>query len=318
MRQLAFCLLLLAQHPHRYYLTGNATDITRTPIPAFALIGGGEDVDEISRWFATKANGGDLLILRATGTDAYNPYFYALAPLNSAQTLIIDSKAAAADPFVLNKISRAEAIFLAGGDQWNYLRLWNQSSTGDALRSAVNRGVPFAGTSAGLAVLGEYIFTAEHDTVTSQEALANPYNDRVQIGHDFLHIPALRNTITDSHFSARNRMGRTLVFLARMLKDFHLTDARAIAIDERTATLLEPDGKLQVAGLGHVYFLRARKVPEVCTAGQPLTISNVEVDRLGAGDRFDTASWIATGGPHYILSVQGGKISSNQSDNSIY
>ena len=318
MRPLALCLFLLAQHPYRYYLTGNPTDIPRHPILAFALIGGGEDVDEINRWFATKANGGDLLILRATGTDAYNSYFSKLAPLNSAQTLIIDSKEAAADPFVLNKISHAEAIFLAGGDQWNYIRFWNQSPTGDALRSAVKRGIPLAGTSAGLAVLGEYIFTAEHDTVTSEEALLNPYDQRVQIGHNFLNIPALRNTLTDSHFSARNRMGRTLVFLARMLKDFHLTDARAIAIDERTAALLEPDGKLQVSGLGHVYFIRAREVPELCSPGVALTLSNIEVHRLAAGDHFDLSTWSGAGGETYTLTVKGGIVTSSQPNQSLY
>ncbi len=318
MRPLAFCLFLLAQHPYRYYLTGNPAPITRTPIPAFALIGGGEDVDEINHWFATKANHGDLLILRATGTDAYNPYFFKLTPLNSAQTLIIDSAEAAADPFVINKITHAGAIFLAGGDQWNYMRLWNQSPTGNALRSAIKSGVPLAGTSAGLAVLGEYIFTAEHDTVTSPEALANPYNERVQLGHNFLNIPALRNTITDSHFSARNRMGRTLVFLARMLKDFHLTDARAIAIDERTAALLEPNGQLQVAGLGHAYFIRARKAPEVCSPGLPLTLSNIEVHRLAAGGRFDLSTWSAVGGETYTLTVKNGIVTSNQANQSIY
>ena len=189
---------------------------------------------------------------------------------------------------------------------------------GDALRSAVQRGIPIGGTSAGLAVLGEYIFTAEHDTVTSAEALANPYTERVQIGHDFLHIPALRNTITDSHFKARDRMGRTLVFLARMLKDFHLTDARAIAIDERTAALLEPDGKLQVAGMGNVYFIRARKSPEVCSPSQPLTLFNVEVYRAAASARFDTNSWTGSGGQSYSLSVAAGRLSSNQPNNSNY
>ncbi len=317
MRLGAFVLWLAASPSYQYLLTGSARDVEAKPTPAFALIGGGQDVDEINRWFVGKANGGDLLVLRASGDGAYNPYFFKLGALNSAQTLIVPSSAAAQDRFVTSKLAHAEAIFLAGGDQWNYVHLWNQSPLGDSLREAVRRGVPLAGTSAGLAVLGEYMFSAEKDTVTSQDALRDPYDERVKIAHNFLEITALKNTITDSHFKARDRMGRTLVFLARLIADFHLPEARAIAIDERTAALMEPDGKLRVAGLGHVYFLRARKPPDVCRPGAPLTMSGVEVYRASSGDSFDTARWAGSGGQVYLLSVSAGSVKS-ESARSIY
>ena len=174
------------------------------------------------------------------------------------------------------------------------------------------------GTSAGLAILGEYIFSAENDTVTSKEALLDPYNDRVKLATGFLDVPLLRHTITDSHFKARDRMNRTLVFLARMLQDFHLHDARAIAIDERTAALMEPDGKLRVAGLGHACFLRAQTLPVVCRAGLPLTMSGVKAYRAGAGDRFDTVKWTGLGGASYLLSVTAGVVTSNLPTGTIY
>jgi cyanophycinase len=318
MRAVALLLVLTAAPAYRYFITGRAEDIQTHPTPAFALIGGGQDVDEINSWFVGKAAGGDLLVLRASGTDAYNSYFYKLTPLNSVQTLVIPSREAAQDKFVANKIRRAEAIFIAGGDQWNYVHLWNESPVGDALRAAIVRGIPLGGTSAGLAILGEYIFTAENDTVTSQEALLDPYAERVKIASGFLRIPALKNTITDSHFKARDRMGRTLVFLARILQDFHLQEARAIAIDERTAALMEPDGKLRVAGLGHVYFLRARTLPSICRPEAPLTMAGVEVYRAGAGSRFDLAKWTGAEGNSYLLSVTAGVIHSNLPGGAIY
>ena len=37
------------------------------------LAGGGKDVDPAFQWFLTRANGGDALVLRASGGDAYNP-----------------------------------------------------------------------------------------------------------------------------------------------------------------------------------------------------------------------------------------------------
>ena len=56
-------------------------------------------------------------MLRASGTDAYNPYIRGLGKTNSVATLLTKSKAAGSDPFVLAKVDAADAIFFAGGDQ---------------------------------------------------------------------------------------------------------------------------------------------------------------------------------------------------------
>ncbi len=44
-----------------------------------------------------------------------------------------------------------------------------------------NRNIVMGGTSAGMAILGEYIFNAKNGTVTSEEALVNPYREDVSI-----------------------------------------------------------------------------------------------------------------------------------------
>ena len=60
------------------------------------LMGGSTDVDEAFQWLCDRATGGDFLVVRATGTDAYNPYVQALCPgLNSVATLINGSAKAA-------------------------------------------------------------------------------------------------------------------------------------------------------------------------------------------------------------------------------
>src|SRR5450631_3787418 len=105
MRFLALVLLLAAATPYRYFVKGSARDVSTKPTSAYALIGGGEDVDEVNQWLVTKAAGGDLLVLRAAGDDAYNPYFFKLGSLNSAQTLVVPSSEAAYDPFVADKIA---------------------------------------------------------------------------------------------------------------------------------------------------------------------------------------------------------------------
>jgi cyanophycinase len=147
--------------------------------------------------------------------------------------------------------------------------------------------------------LTSFLLTAEKDTITSPQALANPYDEHVTIGTDFLHIPLLNNVITDSHFVRRDRMGRLLVFLARILTDQRPTEALAIAIDERTAVLLEPSGAASIAGEGPAYFLRVSGRPEICRPGTPLTLRHFSVYSVKQGGRFDVKTWTGTGGEAY-------------------
>jgi cyanophycinase len=311
-------LLALAAPAYQYFLAGSGRDVQTSTSPGYALIGGSTDVDEFYRWIIHKSGSGDFVVIRASGDGSYDEYIYKLGKVDSVETLVIKTPEAARDPFVADKILKAEALFIAGGDQWNYVHIWNRSPVGDAIRSLIAKGVPIGGTSAGLAILGEYVFTAEKDTVTSKQALRDPFDVHVTVGTNFLCIPVLRHTITDSHFKARDRMGRSLVFLARMLHDYKIPEARGIAVDERTAALIEKDGKLRVEGYGHVYFLRARRKAEVCEPGKPLTMRSIDVYRAAAGSTFDLSQWSGSGGSEYELSVDAGKIESGQPGGGVY
>jgi cyanophycinase len=307
-----------AEPPYKYFLTGDVADVQPAAQPGFVLIGGGKDPDPAFRWLLERSGGGDIVVIRSSGADGYNHYMMEMAHPNSVESIVIANAEAAQDPFVVERIRRAEALFIAGGDQWNYIRLWKDGPVGQAIQSLIDKGVPVGGTSAGLAVLGEYYFSAEHDSVTSAQALANPFDERVQVGSGFLQIPALKGLITDSHFHARDRMGRTLVFLARMLEGDKLQEARGIAIDERTAVLSEKDGKVVVVGEGSAYFVRARQPAEICKPGVPLTARGFEVYRLAAGGDFDLKTWKGQGAAAYTLNVEAGVVTSTQAGGSIY
>src|ERR1700722_17875266 len=103
---------------------GNPQDVVTHPTPGLVLMGGGADVDDAFRWMIQKSGGGDFLVLRASGTDAYNPYIYGMGGVNSVKTLVLKERAASSDAFVLDTINKAEAIFIAGGDQAKYMDLW--------------------------------------------------------------------------------------------------------------------------------------------------------------------------------------------------
>src|SRR5580765_6027853 len=156
--------LAISQTSYQSITAGSAHDVQTKPSFGLALMGGGTDQAEAFRWFLGKAAGGDVVVLRASGTDAYNPYMMKLAQLNSVTTIVIKDRSAASDPEVLEKVRNAEAIFFAGGDQWNYVRMWRDTPLSAVIQKRVAEHVAIGGTSAGLAILGQYYFSAMNDT----------------------------------------------------------------------------------------------------------------------------------------------------------
>ena len=313
---------------YKYIRLGNQVDVKATSQPGFALMGGGDDLDDAFGWLCKRSGGGDFLVLRARGDDEYNSYIKNLCHLNSVSTVIIPDHAAAVDPFVEHAIRHASGLFIAGGDQANYINFWMGTPVEDALNDAIRRGVPIGGTSAGLAVLGEWAYTAQGDKpedadLNSKTALANPFGPRITLVHEFLQIPILKGVITDTHFAKRNRMGRSLVFLARVNEPeskAHPASApgiRSACVEERVAVLLEPDGKGTVVGHGSVYFLNAENYAEVLEPGKPLTFSKIDVQKVGPKHTFDFNAWQGQA-PRYTLSVEAGSITSTQPGGGLY
>lgn len=300
--------------PHAtYYRTGAANDVALHPRAGYALMGGGKDLDEAFRWLCDRADGGDLLVLRASGDDAYNPYIASLCKLNSVATVIIPDREAALEPFVSAKVQTAAAIFISGGDQSKYTGFWRGTPVETALRDAVRRGIPIGGTSAGLAVLGEYIYSAENDRpddpdLKSESALADPFYRQVVTVPDLLGIPILRGIITDTHFDTRQREGRLLVFMARILASGQTVRIRGIGVDEKTALLVEPDGKARVVGKGEVDFFEASGRPTVCKPGLPLSLAPISKESVKTGKSFNLATWQGESAGA-TLSIDKGKLS---------
>jgi cyanophycinase-like exopeptidase len=194
----------------------------------------------------------------------------------------------------------------------------------EALNAHIAAGKPIGGTSAGLAVLGEYIYSAQGDApddadLASHQTLLNPYLARVTVRRNFLNIELLRNTLTDTHFAKRDRMGRTLTFLARIVQDGWSRQPREIAVDAKSAVLVEGDGRARVIGTGKgAYFLSVQEPPSVCRENTPLTFRNLAVYRAPTGSEFNLKEWKGTGGVAYSLSVVEGKIQSTQRNGEVY
>lgn len=296
-----------------YYRVGNSADAAATPTPGLLLFGGSSYDAQAFQWFAERAGGGDILVISATDDDYYNQLFWNLAPVDSVETIVFKARWPAQRQVVYNKLMQADALFITGGDQWKYLSYWQDTLVEQALHDLAARGVPIGGTSAGLAVLGEFVFSAENGTVYSDEALTDPYNMYMTLENDFLHLPGMWHIITDSHFYERDRMGRLVGFLARIRQDGWSTRALGIGVDESTAVLVEANGVATVVGAGYAYFVQAPGAPQQCQPGQPLTYLNVPVYRLegGQGGTFSFVTWQGSGGVSYTFSVIDGAFSTN-------
>ena len=290
-------------HGFRSWLRGSPADVHPATIGGAMLAGGAYDRATAWRWFLEHAGYGDIVTICATCDAVYNGYIFNLHDVDSAQTLKLTKRIATSDPFVLDSLAGADGIFFAGGDQSDYVRVWKDSPVEDAINDAIARGVPVGGISAGLAIQGEFLFSAEKNTITSEKALLNPFNSKVTLQRDMLSIPHLAATITDSHFSERDRQGRLLTFMART------TQVRGIGVDEATAVLLEADGTATVVGPGAGWFLRMGAADVIaCTDGQPLHTRAIDVIAVHRGDIFDLSTWSGTGELHTIRAADGAVI----------
>jgi cyanophycinase-like exopeptidase len=304
------------------FVVGNPADAqpSQNLSPGLVLMGGGTDVDAAFQWMCGRAGGGDFLVIRTTGTDAYNSYIQELCPqMDSVETIIITSITGANSAYVSSQIQNAEALWIAGGDQSTYVALWRNTAVQTGVNFLLNsKQAPVGGTSAGLAVLSQFIYTGALGSVTSSQALANPFHRYVTLDRDLFQQVLGAGKLYDSHFVTRDRMGRSLVFLARIVNNGWAAQPRGIGIDERTALLVLPTGAATMVGSGAAYFLQAPGPAQVLADRTPMTYLNIGVYKLPQGGTFNFSTWTGTGGVAYTLNVNNGSVTSTQAGGNIY
>ena len=304
------------------FIVGNPADAQPAPTlsPGLVLMGGGTDVDAAFQWMCQRAGGGDFVVIRTSGTDAYNPYIQELCPqMDSVETIIITTITGANSAYVSSHIQNAEALWIAGGDQSTYVNLWRGTAVQTGVNFLINSKLaPVGGTSAGEAVLSQFIYTGAVGSVTSSQALANPFHRYVTLDRDLFQSPLGVAKLYDSHFVTRDRMGRSLVFLARIVNNGWATQPRGIGIDEETAILITPNGAATMVGNGAAYFLQAPGPAQVLADRTPLTYLNIGVYKVPQGGTFNFSTWTGTGGVAYTLNVNNGSVTSTQAGGNIY
>lgn len=288
------------------FRTGNPTDVTTENNFLACLAGGGDDDGWGRGWksLLESTNHGDVVIIRADDErGGYEDWIFNdtsslnFPKVNSVTTIVLNSKNDGNDPKIIDLIKKAELVFFAGGDQSDYIDLLKGTAVEALIQARVDQfNLSIAGTSAGMAIMGEFEFGAhypsprdEESNVNALDVLLNPMGIFVDIQKSIIRLPFLNKTITDTHFSQREREGRLLGFIAKTMlieNDF----INGIGADEETALCYNQNGMGQVFGIGNVYVIIPETYPQL-DVDQSLLFKASKVLRLKNNDKFDFNLW---------------------------
>lgn len=185
-----------------------------------------------------------------------------------------ESRAQAGSPDLVEAVNDCTGVFMTGGNQVKLAAIVVGTPLGDAIRRAHRRGALVAGTSAGASILSTHM-------VSFGSGGATPKFRMSQVSEGLGLLPG---AIVDQHFTQRNRFGRLLALVAGNPAQL------GIGVDEDTAAIIGPDGRLEVKGRGVVTVMdgsAALTTAYTATGTQPLMISDVRLHSLPRGAVFD-------------------------------
>lgn len=316
----------LQSHALQIFRTGSTNDLSvRIDSITYCLAGGGSDYRWGEGWrqLLNSINMGDVLIIRADGKrGGYEDWLYddyesvGLPKINSVTTLLLENSSDANSAEAIELVNNAELIFFAGGDQSLYFEWLNHSDLKTAIEKKIeDKTASIGGTSAGSAFLAGIGFTSKYPSftntlnghVTSEDALKYTTDKMIDLENGFLSLPWLKNTITETHTSERNRQGRLIGFMAKAVhnnySDVSAETIKGIAIDSHTAYCFDPNGFGKVYGDGNVFFTQGRAPIETIEPNRNLhwkaqsdAIIAYIINSATRNNFFNLANWSGYGG----------------------
>lgn len=273
-----------------HYVFGKRNSPTPGPVSGgLLLMGGGDRNVDAMKWFFAKAGNGHIVVISASyGQEIGEEFYKEIGGIQSAEIFVFHARSQAYDKKILDRLRKADGIFIAGGDQARYVRYWRGTPVAEILDAHVAAGKPLAGTSAGLAMQGEKLYGAMDDgSIKSPQALADPLGPANTIEGDFLHLALLKGIVTDTHFKERERLGRLFTFVAKAQigRDPALPAMLGLGVDESAALAVEPDGTGRIYATtpdGYAWVVDGAGLRNL-TAGRPLDAPRVKVTGVGPG-----------------------------------
>jgi cyanophycinase len=254
-----------------------------------AIGGGSENYNDWSDapygWIVNKSDSGKIVIISDSDASSWLPDYFLSLGASDAYNKKIESRAIADLQSTYNELITADAIFIRGGDQWDYINLWKGTKTEEAINFVFQSGGVVAGTSAGAAVLGDLDFTARYGSAYPRSSLINPMQVKLDFDDEFLDLQP--GVIFDTHFVERGRFGR----LVPMIYKINIAlgkDIIGAGLDDKTALCITPDGIAEVMGSAAVSFYYGDELTNFSNFNNNLyTIENLKCDQLLNGWKFN-------------------------------
>jgi len=160
-------------------------------------------------------------------------------------------------------------IWFSGGDQALLTAALLGTPIHTRMRELYAQGCVIGGTSAGAAVMSEFMITGNEKRTKGEEGTWE-----VILADDVLHTEGfgfVKKAVIDQHFVTRRRHNR---LIAVVLQNPSLV---GVGIEESTAVLVRPDGRYEVLGEGQVIVYDARRaktarLPDGHLGGHGLTM----------------------------------------------
>ncbi|MGY6021637.1 hypothetical protein [Streptomyces spinosirectus] len=327
----ALCALAVPLAPHQpaqaagsRIRLGNTSDVGRASWngPAFTMNGAGAVVPASMSRAIDDIRGGtgslDVVVLAGSAPTSGSKTpecdtVMTLTGVNSCTTWTLTAAGDATNSQVNTDIRNAEFVYFAGGDQCRYAA-WKDTPLEASVESVVAKGGGSGGGSAGHHINSPIVYDACNGSVTSAEALADPYDPAISFTTGMFQWPHYANVINDSHFVTRDRMGRTMTFLARAIKDGLTTDGAAwgVGVEEGGGSLFIDRNGLSTEYGKDAYVVLGDHQPEQAAGREPLTYSNFKIWHLTPDAAFDFRNRPTCG--YYLRSVTAGVPDSNLYD----
>lgn len=247
-------------------------------------IGGAEEKTnnpEILQKFIDLAGGKDAVIsiiptasqLEDTG-ERYQAVFEELGA-GTTYALPIEERVDARNPEYLEMLETSTGIFITGGNQLRLSTILGGTPITQAVRRLNARGVHYAGTSAGAAIVSQHMIIGGATGVV-------PTEGGVNLGPGM----GLSNTIVvDQHFNERNRLARLLSAVS------YNPSLVGLGLDEDTAAFIDSDNIFTVVGSGAITVIDPSNIEYSSMAnareGEALTLLDLKLHILAAGSRYD-------------------------------
>lgn len=192
------------------------------------------------------------------------------------------SREEALKPETSSLLDGATGIFFSGGNQTRLTAAILDTPFHQKLLDLYYRGAVIGGTSAGAAAMSEIMITGEEKRkVEEGQEWATIESENIITSRG---LGFIKEAIVDQHFLRRKRQNR---LFSLILENPELI---GLGIDESTAVLVRPDGKLEILGESQVMIIDARQALVQKDEKGKLGGLNLKLHLLLDGSIFDLKS----------------------------